>query len=92
MGKCSLDFDLAKESIDAIFIVRSDQKKFLAKKRSYGWFLWILRRLSIQCPERLCGGLCGVVAVDEWIVNAIQGMSDGATTAVRLRDGKSKEF
>ena len=32
-----------------------------------------------------------VGGVDEWIVRAIQAMDDGATTAVRLRDGESKE-
>ena len=46
----------------------------------------------IECPERLCGRALRVVGVDEWIVKAIQAMYDGATTAVRLRDGESKEF
>ena len=45
----------------------------------------------IECPERLCGGLM-VVDVDEWIVKAIQAMYHGATTAVILRVGESKEF
>ena len=33
-----------------------------------------------------------VVDVDEWIVKTIQAMYDGATTAVKLRDGVSKEI
>ena len=55
-------------------------------------FVDLERRLSIECPKRLCDGLCGLWVLTEWIVKAIQPMYDGATTAVRLRDGASKEF
>ena len=45
-----------------------------------------------ECLERLCEWALRVVDVDEWIVRVIQAIYDGATTAVRLRDGESKEF
>ena len=45
-----------------------------------------------RVPREIVWWALRVVGVDEWIVKAIQAMYDGATTAVRLRDGQSKEF
>ena len=89
--KCSLDFDLAEELIDAIFIVRQIQEKYLAKKKEL-WMAFVdLEKTFDRMLREIVWWALRVVGV-EWIVKAIQAMYDGATTAFRLRDGKSKEF
>ena len=54
--------------------------------------LWIWRKLSDRVPREIVWWVLRVVGVDEWIIKTIQAMYDGATTAVSLRDGESKEF
>ena len=89
--KCSLDFDPGRGTIDAIFIVRQMQKSFWQRKGVIDRLLWIWRRLSIECREGVWWAL-RVVGVDEWIDKAIPGYMRWCNSAVRLRDGESKEF
>ena len=68
------------------------QEKFLAKKKKL-WMAFVdLEKAFDRVPREIVWWALRVMGVDEWIVKAIQAMYDGATTAVRLRDGESKEF
>ena len=51
-----------------------------------------LEKVFDRVPREIVWWALRVVGVYEWIVKAIQAMYDGETTAVRLRDGESKEF
>ena len=77
-------------TIDAIFIVRQIQGKVSGKRKRMAFV--DLAKAFDRVPREIVWWALEVVGVDEWIVKAIQAMYDGATTAVRLRDGESKEF
>ena len=55
----SMQFGLmaGKSTRDGIFIVRQLQEKYLARTNSFGWLLWIWRRLLTGFPGRWFGGL-----------------------------------
>ena len=77
---------------DAIFIVRQIQEKFLAKKRDL-WMAFIdLEKAFDRVPREVLWWALRAMGVDEWIVNIIKIMYEGVTTAVKFRDGESKEF
>ena len=92
LDEMQFGFRPGRGTIDAILIVRQMQEKILAKKKELWMALWIWRRLLIRVPREIVWWALRVVGVDEWIAKAVQAMYDGATTAVRLRDGESKEF
>ena len=69
LDEMQFGFRPGRGTIDEYLLFDRCRKSFWRRKRSYGWLLWIWRRLSIECPERLCGGLCGLwVLMNEWIV------------------------
>ena len=72
------------------------QEKFLAKKKERKWMTFVdLEKAFDRVPREIVWCDLRVRGVDEWSdewIVAIQGMYYGATTAVRLRDGESKEF
>ena len=92
LDEMQFGFRSGRGMIDAIFIVRQMQEKFLAKKKEL-WMAFVdLEKAFDRVPREIVWWALRVVGVDEWIVKAIQAMYDGATTAVRLRDRESKEF
>ena len=62
------------------------------KKELWTAFLWIWRRLSIECPERLCGGLCGLWVLMNGLLKLFKLCTMVQLRKSRLRDGESKEF
>ena len=60
LDEMQFGFRPGRGTIDAIFIVRQMQEKFLGKKGVMVGFCGSGSRLSIECPERMCGGLCGL--------------------------------
>ena len=92
LDEMQFGFRPGRGTIDVIFIVRQMQEKFLAKKNEL-WMAFVdLEKAFDRVPREIVWWALRVVGVDVWIVKAIQAMYDGATTAVRLRDGESKEF
>jgi hypothetical protein len=85
-------FTPGKGTTDAIFIVRQIQEKFLAKKKEL-WMAFVdLEKAFDRVPREVVWWALRQVGVDEWIVNVIKAMYEGATTAVKCNNGESKEF
>ena len=81
-----------KGTTDAIFSVRQMQEKYGCKtKKLYFDFVDFEKAFDIvprgvtRCALRKAG-------VDEWLVNAVVGMYEGAQTVVRTTEGDSKAF
>ena len=92
LNEMQFGFMPGRGTTDAIFIVRQMQKKYLAKKKEL-WMAFVdLEKAFDRVPREVVWWALRVVGVDEWIVKVIQAMYDEVTTAVRLRDGDSKEF
>ena len=85
-------FRPGKGTTDAIFIIRQIQEKFLAKKKDL-WIAFVdLEKAFDRVPREVVWWSLRRLGVEEWIVNVIKAMYEGATTAVKLKDGESEEF
>ena len=51
-----------------------------------------LEKASDRVPREVLWWSLRKLRVDEWLVTAIKSMYEGATTAVKLKSGESKEF
>ena len=51
-----------------------------------------LEKAFVRVPRAVLWWALRVMGVDEWIVNIIKIMYEGVTTAVKFRDGESKEL
>src|SRR5580693_8501441 len=86
LDEMQFGFSPSRGTIDAIFIARQVQEKFLAKKKEL-WMAFVdLEKAFDRVPREVVWWALRVVGVEEWIVNTI------VTTAVRLGDGEGKEF
>ena len=65
LDKMPCEFRPGRGTIDAIFIVRQMQEKFLVKKKELWMALWIWRRLLDRVPRDCVVGFAGCVGVDE---------------------------
>jgi len=85
-------FSPGKGTTDAIFLIRQIQEKYLAKKREL-WIAFIdLEKAFDRVPRDVLWWALRCVGVEEWMVRVIMSMYEGATTAVKSKDGESKEF
>ena len=85
-------FSSGKGTVDAIFIIRQVQEKFLDKKKEL-WLAFVdLEKAFDRVPREVLWWSLRKLEVDEWMVSVIKSMYDGATTAVKLKGGESKEF
>ena len=75
-------FMAGKSTTDAISLFASYRRSIWRGIKSFGWLLWIWRRLLTGF---LGGGLVALrcLGVDEWIVSVIKAMYEDATTTVR---------
>jgi len=86
-GFCS-----GKGTTDAIFIVRQMQEKYLAGKKDL-WLAFVdLEKAFDRVPRGVLWWALRVLGVEEYLVNVIKAMYEGASTAVKLRNGKSEAF
>ena len=77
---------------DAIFIVRQMQEKFLEKKKEL-WMAFIdLEKAFDRVPREVVWWALRKRGVDEWLINVIKSMYEGATTTVKFKEGESAEF
>jgi hypothetical protein len=85
-------FRPGRGTTDAIFIVRQMQEKYLANNRDL-WMAFVdLEKAFDRVPREVVWWALRLVGVEEWIVNVIQAMYEGATTAVKMNNGESDEF
>ena len=85
-------FSAGKGTVDAIFILRQVQEKFLEKNKEL-WMAFVdLEKAFDRVPREVLWWAMRKLGVDEWMVNVIKSMYEGATTAVKCRSGESKEF
>jgi len=85
-------FSAGKGTTDAIFIIRQVQEKFMEKKKDL-WLAFVdLEKAFDRVPREVLWWALRKLGVDEWMVNVIRAMYEGATTAVKLRSGESTEF
>ena len=89
LDEMQFGFRPGRGTIDAIFIVQQMQERFLAKKKELWMAFVYLEKAFDRVLREIVWWALRVVGVNEWIVKTIQAMCDGATTAVRLRDGES---
>ena len=85
-------FRSGKSTIDAIFIVRQMQEKYLEGGKEL-WLAFVdLEKAFDRVPREVLWWALRELGVEEWIVNVIKSMYAGATTMVKLRSGESKPF
>ena len=89
---CRYGFRPGRGTMDAIFIVRQMQEKYLAKKKE----LWIAfvdsEKAFDRVPREVVWWALRKVCIDEWLVNVIKAMYVGNTTAVLMKGQVSAEF
>ena len=79
-------------TIDAIFVVRQLQEKYLAaNKRLYMAFI-DLEKVFDLVPQKVIWWALRKLGVEEWIVRLVQGMYTNARSHVRVGEGYSEEF
>src|SRR5260221_4755745 len=85
-------FRPGRGTMDAIFVVRQIQEKFLAKKNEL-WMTFVdLEKEFDRVPREVLWWSLRRSGVAEWIVNIIKVMYEGSTKAIQLEDGESTEF
>ena len=85
-------FRSGRGTTDAIFIVRQVQEKFLAKKKDL-WMAFVdLEKAFDRVPRDVVWWALRFLKVEEWVVNVIRAMYQGAITAVKLNGGESEGF
>src|SRR5260221_5452632 len=89
---CSLDSDQGEvPRMLFLWFVRF-RKKLLAKKKEL-WMAFVdLEKACDRVPREVLWWALRRLGVEEWIVNIIKVMYEGSTTAIKLKDGESKEF
>ena len=77
-------FTPGRGTMDAIFIVRQVQERFLEKKKDL-WMAFVdLENAFDRVPREVLWWALRVMKVDEWIVKVIQAVYEGAKTAVKI--------
>ena len=85
-------FSPGKGTIDAIFIVRQLQERYLSKNKE-PWMAFV--DLEKAFDRVLCEVLwwsLRKMKVDEWLVRIIMSMYDNVTTAIKVDGNLSEEF
>ena len=85
-------FRPGRGTMDAIFIVRQMQEKYLAKKKEL-WTAFVNLEKAFDCvPRKVVWWALRKVGIDEWLVNVIKAMYVGNTTSVLMKGQVSAEF
>src|SRR5207244_8784439 len=85
-------FRAGKSTTDVLFIVRQMQEKFLEKKKEL-WIAFIdLEKAFDRVPREVVWRALRKRGVGEWLINVIKSMYEGATIAVKFKEGESAEF
>ena len=92
LDEMQFGFSPGKGTIDAIFIVRQLQEKYLSKNKEL-WMAFVdLEKAFDRVPREVLWWSLRKMKVDEWLVRIIMSMYENVTTAIKV-DGKlSDEF
>ena len=81
-----------KGTVDAIFIVRQLQERFLEKKKDLFYAFVDLEKAFDRVPREVVRWALRQLGVDEWLVQVVMMMYERARTVVRTKQGCSTQF
>ena len=81
-----------KGTIDAIFIIRQLQEKYLQKNKKLYFAFIDLEKAFDRVPREVVWWAMRKLGVDEWIVSVVMSMYENARSRVRVNGSFSKEF
>ena len=85
-------FSPGKGTTDAIFIVRQVEEKLLGKQKEL-WMAFVdLEKAFDRVPREVLWWALRHVGVEEWMVNVINSLYEGFTTAVKRNGEESESF
>ena len=85
-------FSAGKGTMDAMFIVRQLQEKYLGMKEELWMEFVALEKAFDRVPRDVLWWALKELGVEEWIIIVIQSMYVGSTTAVKFKNGESSQF
>ena len=74
-----------KGTVDAIFMVRQLQKKFLEKRKDLFFAFVDLERAFDRVPREVVRWALRQLGVEEWLVQTVMAMYESARTVVRTQ-------
>src|SRR4029077_16318143 len=84
-------FTGGRGTVDAIFVVRQVQEKFIEKKKGL-WMAFVdLEKAFDRVPRAVLWWALQKLGVEEWLVNVIKAMFEGGTNAGKFKRGGRKE-
>ena len=86
------EFMSGKGTVDAIFIVRQLQKKFMEKRKDLFYAFVDLEKAFDVVPRDVVRWALRQLGVEEWLVQTVMVMYEKARTTVRTKQGSSEEF
>ena len=81
-----------KGTVDAIFMVRQLQEKFLEKRKDLFFAFVDLKKAFDRVPREVVRWALRQLGVEEWLVQTVMTMYERARTVVRTNQGYSTEF
>ena len=81
-----------KGTVDAIFMVRQLQEKFLEKRKDLFFTFVDLEKAFDRVPREVVRWALRQLGVEEWLVQTVMTMYERARTVVRTKRGYSTEF
>ena len=92
LNKMQFGFTPGKETVDAIFIVRSMQEEYQKKdKKLYMCFVDMVKAVD-RVPKKVMQWAIRTKGLSEVMVQAVMSLYDGAKTRMRMGSAYSKEF
>ena len=81
-----------KGTVDAIFMVRQLQEKFLEKRKDLFFVFVDLEKAFDRVPRKVVRWVLRQLGVEEWLVQKVMTMYERARTVVRTKQEYSTEF
>ena len=85
-------FRSGRGTTDAIFIVRQLQEKYREKKKDLYFAFIDLEKAFDRVPREVLWWAMRQLGVEEWLVQVVMSMYEGARTVVRASFGNSESF
>ena len=85
-------FMSGKGTVDAIFIVRQLQEKFMEKRKDLFYAFVDLEKAFDRVSRDVVRWALRQLGVEEWLVQTVMVMYEKARTTVRTKQGSSEEF